>query len=146
MSRIRSKDTKPEMIVRRGLHAAGYRFRLHSKELPGKPDLVLPKFGAVIFVHGCFWHGHENCRYFRIPKSRQEFWEGKICGNQQRDKQVIEELLCAGWRVLVVWECATRSIFVENLVGTVACWLHGGGARAELRGNEDHATSGEWQD
>lgn len=107
MSRIRGKDTKPEMILRRGLHAMGFRYRLHRKGLPGKPDLVFPRYRAVIFVHGCFWHGHD-CPMFKLPATRTEFWREKIVANQERDRAAIEALQAAGWRVLIVWECALR--------------------------------------
>lgn len=103
MSRVRAKDTKPELVIRRGLHARGYRFRLHRRDLPGTPDLVLRKFGAVIEVRGCFWHGHENCG--RQPKTRQEFWVPKIDRNRQRDDENLRALRDLGWRVVVVWEC-----------------------------------------
>lgn len=108
MSGIKAKDTKPEMVIRKMLHAAGFRFRLHDKRLPGKPDLVLPKYRTAVFVHGCFWHGHESCSLFRIPKSKTEFWEEKISQNIKRDSRNISELLASGWRVLVIWECATK--------------------------------------
>jgi DNA mismatch endonuclease (patch repair protein) len=107
MQRIRGKDTKPEMLIRRGLHAAGFRFRIHKKDLPGKPDLVFPKYKAVIFINGCFWHGHA-CDQFKVPTTRTEFWINKIDINRQRDKRNIEALTSLGWRVLVVWECSLR--------------------------------------
>jgi len=107
MSRIRGKDTKPEMLLRRGLHAAGLRYRLHVRSLPGCPDLVFPRFRAVIFVHGCFWHGH-NCRLFRLPDTRRGFWEEKITRNRLRDQLALDRLQAEGWRVLTVWECALR--------------------------------------
>lgn len=108
MAGIRGKNTKPEIQVRKTLHAAGFRFRLHRKDLPGKPDIILPKYKVVIFVHGCFWHGHENCHLFRLPKSRTEFWEAKISGNVERDKLKQAQLLDEGWRVLLVRECALK--------------------------------------
>lgn len=108
MSGIRAKNTKPEMIVRKLLHSAGFRYRLHSRELPGKPDLVLRKHRTVIFVHGCFWHGHENCALFRLPKSREEFWANKIGGNVTRDQTQVLQLLEAGWRVVTIRECALK--------------------------------------
>jgi DNA mismatch endonuclease (patch repair protein) len=107
MSGIRGKDTKPEMIVRRGLHARGFRFRLHDKRLPGKPDLVFPKYHAVIFVHGCFWHGH-GCHLFKWPKTREAFWREKIEGNQERDAEINQQLMRTGWRVIEIWECALK--------------------------------------
>lgn len=106
MSGIRGKDTKPEVAVRRLLHAVGFRFRLHRKDLPGKPDLVLPKHRVAIFVHGCFWHGHESCDLFRLPKSRTDFWAKKISSNRARDKRNQLQLLEEGWRIIEVWECA----------------------------------------
>jgi len=107
MAGIRSRNTKPEILVRRGLHRRGLRFRLHARDLPGCPDLVLPRWRTVIFVHGCFWHGHD-CRYFRWPKTRTDFWRDKINGNRERDRRVKTQLHTAGWRVLVVWECTFR--------------------------------------
>jgi len=108
MRAIRSKNTKPELLVRRALHAAGYRFRLHVANLPGKPDIVLPKYRTVIFVHGCFWHGH-NCKYFRLPQTRPEFWKTKIEANQARDTNNIAKLNQLGWQVILIWECAIRA-------------------------------------
>lgn len=110
MSRVRGRDTKPEMKVRRLLHALGYRFRLHRRDLPGSPDIVLPRLRSVIFVHGCFWHRHDDpdCRLARMPKSRIEFWAPKLLSNQLRDERVQQELEALGWRVLVVWECEVK--------------------------------------
>jgi DNA mismatch endonuclease, patch repair protein len=107
MSRIRGKNTKPELVLRRGLHARGLRFRLHCKELPGAPDLVFPKWRALILIHGCFWHGHD-CPMFKRPGTRANFWNAKIARNQERDRAAAASLRAAGWRVLVVWECALR--------------------------------------
>jgi DNA mismatch endonuclease, patch repair protein len=107
MSRIRGRDTKPEMLVRQGLHARGLRYRLHDRKLPGRPDLVFPRHGAVVFVHGCFWHAH-GCVLSKLPATRQEFWKQKLEGNAARDRRAIEVLQAAGWRVLVIWECALR--------------------------------------
>lgn len=107
MSRIRSKDTKPELLIRRGLHAAGLRYSLHVRELPGRPDLVFPRYRAAIQIHGCFWHGHD-CQLFRLPATRQAFWAAKIAGNQDRDRQTAAALQAAGWRLLIVWECALK--------------------------------------
>ena len=132
MARIRSKDTRPEMIVRQGLHARGIRFRLHRKDLPGRPDLVLPKFQSAIFIHGCFWHSHENCKNFRIPKTRAEFWTKKLSMNKLRDKRNIEILRGSGWRVLIVWECETRRISVAPLVDQVVGWLQGNDVLGEI--------------
>lgn len=108
MSQISGKDTKPEMIVRKFLHANGFRYRLHVKHLPGKPDLVLPKHNSVIFVHGCFWHAHERCKYFKIPKTRTEWWKEKLYGNKERDVKYIQQLVEDGWNVIVVWECELK--------------------------------------
>lgn len=105
MSRIRSKNTKPEIILRSLLHRQGYRFRLHRANLPGHPDLVFPMYSAVIFVHGCFWHLHKGCREGRIPHSRYDYWKEKLERNVERDKEHVEDLKQLGWRVLTVWEC-----------------------------------------
>lgn len=108
MSRIRSKDTRPEMLVRRYLFAHGYRYKLHDSRLPGKPDLVLPKYRTVIFIHGCFWHAHQNCRYAVTPKSNTEYWSAKISGNSARDAAAADKLNSLGWRVIVIWECQLK--------------------------------------
>lgn len=115
MSSIRGRDTKPEMMVRRYLHARGLRFRVHRRDLPGRPDLTLPKWGATIFVHGCFWHGHQGCRYFRLPATRTDFWEAKITGNVARDTHAETMLRGMSWRVFIVWECAMRDHPVDTL-------------------------------
>lgn len=107
MSRVRGRDTRPEILVRRGLHAAGLRFRLQVRDLPGRPDLVFPRHRAAVLVHGCFWHGH-HCPMFRMPATRAEFWAAKIDGNRARDARTRQALLEGGWRVLTVWECALR--------------------------------------
>jgi DNA mismatch endonuclease (patch repair protein) len=109
MSRIKGKDTKPEMLVRKFLHANGFRYRLHDKKLPGKPDIVLPKYKTVIFVHGCFWHGHEGCRYASVPKTRTEWWVEKIGRNKENDAKAISILKKRGWQVLIVWSCDLKS-------------------------------------
>jgi len=110
MSRIKNRDTKPELLVRSLLHRKGYRFRLHRKDLPGKPDIILPRFKTVIFVHGCFWHRHEGCRYAYSPKSRVDFWQKKFSRNVTRDQEVHEALLNLEWKVYVIWECETKKI------------------------------------
>ncbi|WP_069863188.1 very short patch repair endonuclease [Pseudomonas citronellolis] len=110
MSRVGSKDTKPELVVRRLVFAMGYRYRLHLKHLPGSPDLVFPGRKKVIFVNGCFWHGHYGCRYGRLPKSRVEFWQAKIDRNRERDRQSTASLEADGWRVLTVWQCELKNI------------------------------------
>lgn len=108
MSRVRAKNTKPEMVVRRLLHAAGYRYRLHARDLPGKPDLVFPARRKVIFINGCFWHRHRDCALARLPKSRIEFWTDKLERNRERDERNVEALRDQGWEVLTVWECEIR--------------------------------------
>lgn len=108
MSRIRSSDTEPELRVRKALHRLGYRFRLHVKLLPGKPDIVLNKYGLVVFVHGCFWHRHEDCKYAYVPKSRVDFWANKFAQNTARDAVCQSALKELGWKVGVIWECETR--------------------------------------
>ena len=105
MSRIKGKNTKPELLLRSMLHKAGYRFRLHRKDLPGKPDIVLPKYRKVIFVNGCYWHRHENCPNTTMPKTRTEFWEAKFKDTVKRDKRNTAKLEALGWKVIVVWEC-----------------------------------------
>lgn len=105
MSLVRSKDTKPEMAIRRLVHGMGFRYRLHVRELPGNPDLVFPSRGKIIFVHGCFWHRHGNCKFTRWPKSKLDFWKPKLEQNRQRDKLIRRRLRKQGWRVLVLWEC-----------------------------------------
>lgn len=114
MSRIKGKDTKPEMLVRKFLHANGYRYRLHVKDLPGKPDIVLPKYKTVIFVHGCFWHGHEGCKYFVVPKTRTDWWLNKINTNKANDIKAIQKLTEQGWRVLTLWECQLKPKVAEE--------------------------------
>jgi len=108
MSRIRGKDTKPEMVVRRFLFANGFRYRLHDPRLPGKPDIVLPKYKTVIFVNGCFWHGHKGCPYFVLPKTQTEWWLQKIKGTMARDKAAEVALNVLGWKVIVIWECQLK--------------------------------------
>jgi DNA mismatch endonuclease (patch repair protein) len=124
MSQIKGKNTKPELLVRKFLFSKGFRFKLHDKNLSGKPDIILPKFGTVIFIHGCFWHGHTNCKYFVMPKTRKPFWEKKILRNKDRDIRNSQALKKLGWRIITVWEChlkpgkvdKTLERLVENLV------------------------------
>ncbi len=132
MSRIGPKDTKPEIMVRKGLHRRGFRYRLHKRDLPGKPDIVLPKHRAVIFINGCFWHGHEGCHYFRIPKTNTDFWQAKIGRNRERDAAVRQRLVESGWRVLTVWECATRQVPGDLLISVIADWLAGPESEASI--------------
>lgn len=115
MSGIRGKNTSPEMIVRRFLHAKGLRYRLHVKDMPGKPDLVFPRHEAVLFVHGCFWHRHSGCKYSTTPGSNQDFWLKKFDDNVRRDADAIRKLRKAGWRVFVIWECQTTEKLLEAL-------------------------------
>jgi len=125
MAAIRGKDTKPELMVRRGLHAKGFRYRLQGRGLPGRPDIVLPKHRAVIFVHGCFWHRHD-CPLFRWPQTRQDFWRDKINGNARRDAEAISLLLNVGWRVGIVWECALKGRGKRRwpeVIDSLALWL-----------------------
>jgi DNA mismatch endonuclease (patch repair protein) len=110
MSAVRQKNTRPEIIARKLLHRLGLRFRLHVKTIPGSPDIVLPKYKTVIFVHGCFWHRHANCKYSTSPKTRQEYWRPKFEANVERDARKEAQLLELGWRVLVIWECETKSL------------------------------------
>jgi DNA mismatch endonuclease (patch repair protein) len=136
MSGIRAKNTKPEMAVRRGLHARGFRFRLHAKGDPGKPDIVLTRFRAVIFVNGCFWHGHD-CHLFRMPSTRPAFWKAKIARNIERDRSVNCALTESGWRTLIVWECAVKGrarLDFDALISSVAEWLRGGQTTGEIVG------------
>ncbi|MBX8607110.1 very short patch repair endonuclease [Pseudomonas cichorii] len=128
MSGIHGKNTSPELLIRKALHARGFRFRIHAKNLPGKPDLLFPKYKSALFIHGCFWHGHA-CRYFKIPKTRPEFWLEKIGKNQSRDSLQEDALKAMGWRVLIVWECAVRSMKKEKsslLIDLITDWLING--------------------
>jgi len=119
MSRIKGKNTKPEMLVRKFLHANGYRYKLHDKKLPGKPDIVLPKYRTVIFVHGCFWHGHTDCRYFVVPKTRTKWWTDKINGNKANDEKAIKALKKDGWKVINIWECDLKPAKVEKTLNSL---------------------------
>ena len=121
MGRIRGKNTKPEILVRKALHKAGFRFRIHDRRLPGSPDIVLPKYRTVVFVHGCFWHGHDECKCFCVPKTNGEFWKKKIDGNRERDEKNRVLLERKGWRIIVVWECELqkRAVREATLAGLV---------------------------
>ncbi|MCF2501358.1 very short patch repair endonuclease [Dyadobacter chenhuakuii] len=114
MSRIRSKNTKPEVIVRKRLFSMGFRYRLHDKKFPGKPDIILPRYKTVIFVNGCFWHGHQGCRYFIIPKTRTEWWTSKISSTSLNDLKVTELIRLKGWQVLTIWECELKKNLIEK--------------------------------
>lgn len=120
MSAIRGKNTTPELTVRRFLHAQGLRFRLHASGLPGRPDLVFPKYRTVVFVHGCFWHLHQNCRFARLPASNRRFWTAKLSGNRLRDRRKAQALRAAGWRVLTIWECQLSERRLLNLAARIA--------------------------
>jgi DNA mismatch endonuclease (patch repair protein) len=123
MSGIKGRNTRPEMQVRAYLHAHGLRFRLHRKDLPGRPDVVLPKYRVAVFVHGCFWHRHAGCKYTTNPSTREEFWKQKFAANAERDLRNQEALLQAGWRVLVIWECGLRS---KSDLDPALQWINGG--------------------
>lgn len=136
MSRIRGKDTKPEMLLRRALHAAGLRYRLHASRLPGKPDIVLPRFRTVVLVHGCFWHGHD-CQLFKMPATRREFWVKKISGNRARDQRSVEALQRAGWRVLTVWECSLKGPArrpLADVIDLCVAFIRGNQSQTDLSG------------
>jgi DNA mismatch endonuclease (patch repair protein) len=119
MSKIKGKDTKPEILVRKFLFSKGLRFRLHDKKLPGKPDLVFPKYKTVIFINGCFWHGHEGCRYFVIPKTRTDWWLNKIIANQKRDSESYNFLKSHNWKIIIIWECQLKPKIREITLQTL---------------------------
>jgi DNA mismatch endonuclease, patch repair protein len=136
MKRIKGKDTRPEMLIRRGLHALGLRYSLHSRRLPGSPDLVFTRHSAVIFVHGCFWHRH-RCHMFKMPSTSRGFWAKKIAGNAERDSKTIKLLHDQGWRVMVIWECAlrgTRRLKLRTVLKRAHSFLRGGRKLLELKG------------
>ncbi|ASV33059.1 DNA mismatch endonuclease Vsr [Candidatus Hamiltonella defensa] len=134
MSGIRGRNTKPEILIRRLLHLHGFRFRLHVRDLPGKPDIVLPRYHAIVFVHGCFWHGHD-CPLFKWPGTRPDFWREKIGRNQAKDNLVRESLLANGWRVGIVWECALRGAGknIEGVAQSLSEWLRSVAPLIEVR-------------
>lgn len=142
MSGIRSKDTRPERQIRSLLHRKGFRFRLHVRDLPGRPDIVFPRLKAVVLVHGCFWHGHD-CPFFRLPKTRPEFWQSKIERNRANDERAISALLNLGWRVAIVWECALRETKhdPDQVVSMLGDWLRGDSQSLELRGSDGNRRS-----
>lgn len=136
MQGIRGSNTKPELLLRKGLHALGFRFRLHDRSLPGKPDIVLPRYKAVIFAHGCFWHGHD-CHLFKWPSTRPEFWQAKIARNRAVDERTEAALSEAGWRQAIVWECALKGktrLPLEEVLLACAEWLKSDRTRLEIRG------------
>lgn len=114
MSQIKGKNTKPEMLVRKFLHSNGFRYKLHDKNLPGKPDIVLPKYKTVIEVQGCYWHGHKNCKYFTLPKSNTEFWQEKISGNIKRDRDNHDKISALGWQLMIIWECQLKATVIQK--------------------------------
>ncbi|GAA4336149.1 DNA mismatch endonuclease Vsr [Mucilaginibacter gynuensis] len=124
MSRIKSKDTKPELLVRKFLHKNGFRYRLHVKDMPGKPDIVLPKYKTVIFIHGCFWHGHEGCRYYVVPKTRTEWWLNKIQGNTNNDTKAETLLEKLGWKIIKIWECELKKSSLETTLTQLLTIMH----------------------
>lgn len=139
MSGIRGKNSRPEKLVRFLLHKAGYRFRLHRKDLPGTPDIVLPRHRIVVFIHGCFWHRHAGCRFSKLPATRTDFWAEKLQANVERDKLAAIRLAELGWRVLYVWECATRgAVTQKTLLTAMLDWRHGQEHLGEISGFRDH--------
>ena len=134
MAMIKGRDTKPEVLLRKALFSLGLRYRLHQKRLPGTPDIVFPKYHAVVFIHGCFWHGH-SCRLFVVPKTNKEFWVRKIAGNRSRDEHAVALLQTMGWRVMTVWECAVRGeekVPLEVLATSIRRWLNSKKSLGEL--------------
>ena len=135
MSGIKGSNTRPEMTVRRYLHSSGFRFRLHRKDLPGRPDIILSKYRLAIFVHGCFWHAHQGCKYFKVPKTRPDFWAAKLQANINRDHKSVDALVKMGWRVLCVWECATRDHKTCELLGNeMVHWINSNAPLGEIGG------------
>lgn len=135
MAGIRGKHTKPEMAVRRALHAAGFRFRLHCRKLPGAPDVVMPGRRIIISVHGCFWHRHKGCRLVKAPATNPEFWRTKLDSNVERDRKAISALQAMGWRVLIVWECVTRRCLGKGLAASLCDWIEGDEPLGEIPEN-----------
>jgi len=135
MSRIKGKNSSPELLVRRLLWRAGFRFRLHARELPGRPDIVLPRWQVAVFVHGCFWHLHKDCRYSQLPATRHDFWKNKLEANRERDLRKTSALLASGWRVAVVWECAVRADATTS-VQLLEEWIRAGGTTLEVRAGQ----------
>ena len=136
MSGIRGKDTKPELLIRKGLHARGFRYRMHSRKVTGKPDLILPKYSAAVFIHGCFWHSHD-CHLFKMPSTRPEFWAAKFERNRQRDRDVRAALLETGWRILVIWECALKGktrLDTGIVLDAASDWIRGDSMEGEIAG------------
>lgn len=135
MAGIKGKNSQPELLVRRLLFASGYRFRLHRRDLPGTPDIVMPSRKVAIFVHGCFWHLHQGCRYAKMPATRPDFWKAKLEANVERDRRAVDKLQALGWRVLCVWECTTRDAEAEaatSLQDAMSTWIEGGERLGEI--------------
>lgn len=132
MAGIRGRDTGPELALRRALHRGGFRFRLHERTLPGRPDVVLPRWRAAILVHGCFWHRHTGCRYATTPATRPEFWAAKFTANVERDGRNAAALMVLGWRLATVWECALRADRADETIATLSDWIRGCDAKVEL--------------
>ena len=120
MAAIHSSSTKPELKLRRALWSLGFRYRINERHMPGKPDIVLPKYRTVVFIHGCFWHGHKDCKYYTVPKTNTEFWTAKVARNQQRDQEVWRQLEAKGWFVIIIWECELKKYRFEDTVNSVA--------------------------
>lgn len=131
MARIRTTGTKPELVVRQVTHGLGYRFRIHGKGLPGKPNLVFPRYRKVIFVHGCFWHGHMHCAKAKRPATNITFWEQKLSRNMDRDQQIKTALLETGWGVMIIWECETKDR--DRLAGKIRCFFQGNSCQKEIK-------------
>lgn len=137
MAAIKNKNTKPELVIRKLLHRAGYRFRLHSKDLPGKPDIVLKKHKAIININGCFWHGH-NCHLFKPPKTRTKFWRKKISANSENDRKHLQLLASRGWKISTVWECAIKgkfSVSTDTILFKLQQWITSSDQNIEITGN-----------
>jgi len=135
MAGIQGKNTKPELLIRSNLHKNGFRYRIHSKKLPGKPDLVLHKYRAVVFVNGCFWHGH-NCSLFKWPKTREDFWRNKITRNIENDQMNIDKLKSLNWRICIIWECSIKGANkdISKVIKKIVRWLNGKSMYLEVRG------------
>lgn len=138
MSRIKSKDTRPELEIRKLLFKQGLRYRLHRKDLPGKPDLVFSKYKAVVFINGCFWHYHD-CKLFKMPETRKDWWEDKLVKNKERDKRNLSQLLDSGWRVMVIWECAWRgkgsvSVHIGKISEKISAWIKSDSVKKDITG------------
>jgi DNA mismatch endonuclease (patch repair protein) len=143
MSGIRSKNTKPEIFIRKGLFRLGFRYRVNDKHIFGKPDIALKKYNALIFIHGCFWHGHIGCKNFKIPSSNRDFWVEKIDTNRKRDAEVLNYLHANGWRICIVWECAVRGKkqlqLLDNTVKRISDWILSGDIWLEITAKEYNA-------